>query len=101
MRIILKGFRLSDYQNISINDESATVTLLENADIYFNSTPHIKSQMAGLKHTIKLNKQKNYWYIVEDIYYNEHKSVVDSYLQKVKTLDEAKNAYIKGFCRRS
>lgn len=85
-----------EYKDVKINGTTATVVLLENADIYFNSTPNVKSQMAGLEHTIKLVKADDKWLIEEDNYVNDLKITMDKLREGGKSLEEVKSSILKG-----
>jgi len=84
-----------EYKDINIDGTTATVTLLENADIYFNSTPNVKSQMVGLQHIIKLEKVNNDWKIEEDNYTNDLKITIQKLREKGKSLAEVKSSILK------
>lgn len=84
-----------EYIDININKTTAAVTLLENADIYFNSSPDVKSQMAGLQHIIKLEKVDNDWKIEEDNYSNDLKVTIEKLREEGKSLTAVKSSILK------
>jgi hypothetical protein len=60
-----------DYQNIEIKETKAVVTLLENNEVYYSSTPTIASMMANVKHTITFAKVNGSWKILDDQYHDD------------------------------
>lgn len=84
-----------DYISLHINDNKAIVVLNENHDIYFNFLSNIKSQMSNLRHKIYLEKFKDKWYIIKDIYKDYYKNFIMNYNKKYSTLDEIKKNILK------
>lgn len=84
-----------DYISLNINANKAIAVLDENHDIYFKSSSNIKSQMSNLRHKIYLEKFKDKWYIIKDIYKDYYKNIIMHYNNKYTSLEEIKEILLK------
>lgn len=84
-----------DYISLSINDSRAIVVLDESHDVYFKFLSKIKSQMSNLRHKIYLERFKNKWYIIKDVYKDYYKNLIINYSKKYGSLEEIKEIIIR------
>lgn len=83
------------YISLSINDNKAMAVLDENHDVYFKFSSNIKSQMSNLRHKIYLEKFKDKWYIIGDIYNDYYKNFVMNYNKSQSYLDGIKDIILR------
>ena len=84
-----------EYISLSINYNKAIAVLEENHDVYFKFSSNIKSQMSNLRHKIYLQKFKDKWYIIKDVYKDYYKKCMMNYNKKYSSLDEIKEIITK------